>query len=341
LHNAVRPVDTVGEWPRGPRGFDAGKKIKGRKRHIVTDTQGQLRDALAAFGRWTVEIIESSQIRRNHYGTRPLNHFRSGPAMSELPILGIIPAAGVSARLAPLPCSKELLPVGFFDTPNGPRPMPVCLYLLERLRIAGVDRAFLVLRSGKWDIPAYLGSGERFEMSLGYLLMNLAHGAAYSIDQAYPFAQRCLVALGFPDIIFNPPDAYAHLIARQRTTGADVVLGLFPTDQPQSVDMIDLAESGRIRRIDVKPSHSELAYTWALAVWAPTFTEFLHVHLARIDRCRAGQAEGPEREVHVGDVVQAAVETGMHVDSVVFAGGEALDIGTPGNLARAATRYGT
>jgi len=26
----------------GPRGFDAGKKIKGRKRHIVTDTQGNL-----------------------------------------------------------------------------------------------------------------------------------------------------------------------------------------------------------------------------------------------------------------------------------------------------------
>jgi hypothetical protein len=26
----------------GPRGLDAGKKIKGRKRHIVTDTQGNL-----------------------------------------------------------------------------------------------------------------------------------------------------------------------------------------------------------------------------------------------------------------------------------------------------------
>ncbi len=26
----------------GPRGFDAGKKIKGRKRHIVTDTEGHL-----------------------------------------------------------------------------------------------------------------------------------------------------------------------------------------------------------------------------------------------------------------------------------------------------------
>ena len=26
----------------GPRGFDAGKKIKGRKRHIITDTVGHL-----------------------------------------------------------------------------------------------------------------------------------------------------------------------------------------------------------------------------------------------------------------------------------------------------------
>ena len=26
----------------GPRGYDAGKKIKGRKRHIVTDTEGNL-----------------------------------------------------------------------------------------------------------------------------------------------------------------------------------------------------------------------------------------------------------------------------------------------------------
>lgn len=30
---------------RGPRGYDAGKRIKGRKRHIVTDTQGELLEA--------------------------------------------------------------------------------------------------------------------------------------------------------------------------------------------------------------------------------------------------------------------------------------------------------
>jgi putative transposase len=89
----------------GPRGFDAAKKMMGRKRHIVTDTQGfllallvhaaniqdnhgavpllgalrqnfptlrhifadrvyrgdKLRNAVAAFGRWTIEIVTRSE----------------------------------------------------------------------------------------------------------------------------------------------------------------------------------------------------------------------------------------------------------------------------------------
>jgi putative transposase len=89
----------------GPCGFDAGKKVKGRKRHIVTDTEGsllavqvhaaniqdvhgavpllkhigllfpklrhifadrvyrgkQLPEAIAEFGKWTIEIITRSQ----------------------------------------------------------------------------------------------------------------------------------------------------------------------------------------------------------------------------------------------------------------------------------------
>jgi putative transposase len=89
----------------GPRGFDAAKRVKGRKRHMVTDTQGfllallvhtaniqdnhgavpllaalrqtfptlqhifadrvyrgdKLRNAVAAFGRWTIEIVTRSE----------------------------------------------------------------------------------------------------------------------------------------------------------------------------------------------------------------------------------------------------------------------------------------
>ena len=89
----------------GPRGFDSAKRIRGRKRHIVTDTQGfllavlvhaaniqdnhgavpllaalrqtfpklqhifadriyrgdQLRNAIAAFGRWMIEIVTRTE----------------------------------------------------------------------------------------------------------------------------------------------------------------------------------------------------------------------------------------------------------------------------------------
>lgn len=259
----------------------------------------------------------------------------------ELPVIGLIPAAGVSARLAPLPCSKELLPVGFTPSPAGPRPKPVCLYLLERMRRAGIERALLVLRPGKWDIPAYLGHGGQLGLSLGYLIMDLPHGSPYTLDQAHPFVRGCLVALGFPDIIFEPADAYAQLIARQRAGGADVVLGLFPCDTPHTADMVATDEAGRVERIEIKPAQSALRYSWMIALWGPRFTEHLHRHLAEVEllRSSADPALRPQREVFVGDVLRSAIARGLHVDSVAFPEGEALDVGTPASLLRAVRRY--
>ena len=37
-----RQPEREDQGKRGPRGYDAGKKVKGRKRHIVVDTQGLL-----------------------------------------------------------------------------------------------------------------------------------------------------------------------------------------------------------------------------------------------------------------------------------------------------------
>ena len=259
---------------------------------------------------------------------------------TELPIVGLIPAAGLAQRLGPLPCSKELLPVGFAPSPSGPRPKPVCLYLLERMAQAGIERAFLVLRSGKWDIPAYLGDGERLGMRLAYLLMNLPYGAPYTLDQAYAFVRGCVVALGFPDIIFEPADAYRQLLERLHSTGADVVLGLFPAEQPQSSDLVAAAADGRVARIEIKPPQSDLTSCWMIAVWGPSFTEFLHGYLAERER-RAGPAaeRSLDRELYIGEVIQAGIEAGLHVNSVAFPHGSALDVGTPGNLQRAVRRY--
>ena len=69
---------------------------------------------------------------------------------SEKEVIGLIPAAGLATRLAPLPCSKELYPVGFWSEYSGQQvhPKAVWQYLLEKMRLAGISKAYFILRQG-------------------------------------------------------------------------------------------------------------------------------------------------------------------------------------------------
>jgi len=257
-------------------------------------------------------------------------------------VIGLIPAAGQATRIAPLPASKELYPIGFRTVAGdrGLRPKVVCHYLLEKMRRAGIHKAYFVLRSGKWDIPAYLGDGAMLDMHLGYLMMGLPFGVPYTLDQAYPFVQDALVALGFPDILFQPDDAFTQLLARQATSQADVVLGLFPTDQPHKAGMVDFDTQGRVRLIIEKPAQTHLQYMWGIAVWTPAFTHFLHQYLATLQAAQNAANPPPQlRELPIGDVIQAALTSDLRVEAEVFAGGAYLDIGTPEDLVRAVRTF--
>lgn len=252
-------------------------------------------------------------------------------------IVGLFPAAGLANRISPLPCSKELFPIGFrtIEDDEGVRPKAVCLYLLESMRQAGVQKTFVILREGKWDIPAFLGDGRSLDMQLAYLMMNLPYGAPYTLDQAYPHVQDALIAVGFPDIIFQPDDAFVHLVQCQQETDADLVLGLFPVDQPHKMDMVVLDENGRVRQIVIKPQQTELKYTWFIAVWTPKFTRFMH-HFLQERLANADLA----KELYLGDVIQAALDTGFYVESVLFENGRYIDIGTPDDLMKAVINQG-
>ena len=260
-------------------------------------------------------------------------------------VVGLLPAGGQATRIAPLPVSKELYPVGFrrVEEDRSLRPKVVCHYLLEKMRLAGIIRAYIVLREGKWDIPAYLGDGTMLDMHLAYLMMRLPFGAPYTINQAYPFVQDALVAFGFPDIIFQPDDAFVQLLNRQATTNADIILGLFPADQPQKMDMVDLDENGQVRQIVIKPLQTHLRYTWFIAVWTPVFTRFMHEHLVAIRNVNgqddAGNNAPEQRELFVGDVIQAAIHNDLRVETVLFPDGTYLDIGTPDDLMKAVRNF--
>jgi glucose-1-phosphate thymidylyltransferase len=244
-----------------------------------------------------------------------------------LPLFGLIPAAGRAVRLGPLPCSKELLPIGFRETPSGPVPKVAGHYLLERFRTGGVRRIFMVLHESKGDVPRYFGTGEMADVDLAYLSIPGSRSVPETLDRAFPFVADAIVALGFPDVIFQPIDAYARLIERQAATEADLVLGLFPAERCHSTDMVELAPDGRVIRVEIRPASTTLRYNWLIAVWSPAFTRFL--------REAVRSTPAVEAELQIGAVVQSAVATGLHVEGVEFPGGSYRDIGTPTELAAA------
>src|SRR5688572_17155863 len=133
-------------------------------------------------------------------------------------VIGLIPAAGRAVRLAPLPCSKELYPIGFQAAQEGSRPKVVGHFLLEKMRAAGITKAYMVLRQGKWDIPAYFNDGRMVGMDIAYRVVPDSPSVPHTLDGAYSFTKNTLVAFGFPDILFRTRDAYARMLSRQLET---------------------------------------------------------------------------------------------------------------------------
>ena len=198
---------------------------------------------------------------------------------------------------------------------NSRVPKVAAHYLLEKFRAAGITKAFLVMKDGKWDIPSYFREGDLVGLSLAYIVIAGSLGPPDTLDRAYPFLEQKRVAFGFPDILFGPDDAYARLITRQEQTGADVVLGLHEIEDPRVWDMVDCDKAGLVRDIVMKPASTLLTHGWCCAVWTPAFTEFLHSFL-RADETRrnldrlASKVNDPGGDLAVGVVLQAALRPG-------------------------------
>jgi glucose-1-phosphate thymidylyltransferase len=257
--------------------------------------------------------------------------------------MGLIPAAGHGSRLSPLPMSKELYPVGLTVSLDGvPRTKVAAEYLLGRMSRAGVRDALIILRPGKWDIPSYFGDGSSLGMRLAYVTVHVPYGVPFTINQALPFVGDSTVAFGFPDILFWPENAYDVILQRLQRSSADIVLGLFPTEEPNRVGLVDVDSRGRVLGIHEKSHVTGLRFMWAIAVWRPTFSRFLHDTIeSDLRRRQAHDAPGlrgttaDSPEYPIGDVIHAAAHSGLVVEAETFEQGRYIDIGTPQNLIKA------
>jgi glucose-1-phosphate thymidylyltransferase len=253
-------------------------------------------------------------------------------------VVGLVPAAGRGRRIAPAPCSKEILPIGFLRDEDGAvRPRVVSDHLFRKFARAGASKAYVVLRAGKWDIPAYFRDGHSVGLDVAYLVLDHSIGTPDTLDRAYRFVASAPVLFGFPDIVFGPDDVFVHLLSTLHAAAADLVLGLYPAPAADLsvLDMVDVDEIGRVRAIELKPPTTRLTLAWMCAAWTPTFTQFLHGFMARErEQARGAQAvdSDPSEDLPMGAVIAGALDTGLRVYGVPFPHDTFIDIGTPGRL---------
>lgn len=247
-------------------------------------------------------------------------------------VIGLIPAAGRGTRLPGRECSKEVLPLPESLRRQGLR--VAADPLLWGFGRAGIRRALVLLRPGKEDVPRRLGS-RRFGVELTYREVGETRSVVETLAAAVPAASGAIVALGFPDVLLRPADGFDALLRRLEEGSAAAVLGLYPNDRPARSDIVELADANAVRRISVKSSRPAPGLAWMTAVWRPPVSAFLAEHVARYGP-RAPGEDGGERERQPGDVLNAALADGLRIDAVAFADGASLDIGTPGDLERAA-----
>ena len=243
------------------------------------------------------------------------------------PIVGLMPAAGRATRLGLTEQSKEVLEIA---AEGGSE--PVCAPLLRGWADAGIARALIILRDGKWDIPARLGDGADFGVDLAYLVVGDTRSAPETLCRARGWSAGYDVAIGFPDLLLHPHDAWRRLVLFHREGGQHLSFGCFPCDRPGKADMVNLDDDGRLRDLVIKDPSCPYRWTWSIAIWTPAVSDLMR---RMVDRDRVAPRQ---REVWVGDVLRAAAEEGLDVRGLRFEGGSFLDVGTPEDLAVARGR---
>ncbi|MDN5203115.1 sugar phosphate nucleotidyltransferase [Fulvivirgaceae bacterium BMA10] len=257
--------------------------------------------------------------------------------MPDQSIIGIIPCGGNASRISPLPCSKEIYPIGFTDEkdPSKKRPKVVSSSLIDKMVEGGGAEIFMVIKKGKWDIPNYFGDGAAYGANIAYAVVEKPFGVPFTIDQVYPFTKNKIVLFGFPDILFSPKDAYRKLLMNYDNGDYDVILGLFPVREKHKWDMVKTNSSGEVIDIKMKPRETDFEYAWVIACWGSKFSSFNHQYckefLHKTDQ-KAINKNQQSTEFHLGHVFQEAIEKGLRVQSVIFDSGKCIDIGTPEDL---------
>jgi glucose-1-phosphate thymidylyltransferase len=243
------------------------------------------------------------------------------------PPIGLLPAAGRGVRFGASGYAKELFPLLFEGPEDGDfEPRPICELALRAIRAAGAERCVTVVSREKVELLRVLGQGLTVGLALAYVVQPEPRGLPDVIRCAEPWTGDADTVLAMPDTVFLPSSALAEVHSRLLETGADVVLGVFPVDEPERLGPVEIGPDGSVIRVLDKPGSTPHRNTWGVASWTARFTSFCG------DWAAAQRKEHPDGELALGHAFEAARKEGLSVRAVFFEGGQFLDVGTPRGL---------
>lgn len=139
-------------------------------------------------------------------------------------MIGLILAAGKGTRMRPYSnaINKEMSLIG---------ESPVIEYNVRALANAGVNKAFIVLGEGKWQVLEYLRDGRRFNIALSYIYQDIGEkeenkGTAKAIQSAEEWIDDDFIVI-YGDSFFYPYDFLRDEIAAHSRENADATMGVY------------------------------------------------------------------------------------------------------------------
>lgn len=236
---------------------------------------------------------------------------------------GLIPAAGMATRMRPFRYPKELLPVHFQPAKQNEfiRPKLLIEYSLEALSAGGVDHVYIVVPEWKPEIMRYLENGAQFGHEIAYLYNSNALGLADALLSGYPWLKENLTFFVMPDTLFSPAGAFADLEQKLHSENADLVLGVFPTDEAQHLAPVEFAENGRVLNIWEKPPLPKFNNTWGIAIWNSNFWTYFKDNSSNLT---AG--------ISITETFHNAAQSNLKVFCVYFEQGWYRDVGRINNI---------
>lgn len=248
----------------------------------------------------------------------------------DVPLVGLLPAAGRGVRFGASGYIKELFPLLFTSDSHDRilEPRPLCEMALRNIRAAGAERCLVLISPEKMEILRVLGAGSGVDLALAYMVQAEPRGLPHAVRCARPWLGAADVVFAMPDTIVLPADALRRVHEFRLKTGADLTLGVFPVDEPERFGPVEVAPDGAILRILDKPPHREVKTVWGVCAWAEPFTRFC------ADWDAAAERERPKERV-LGNAFDAARKAGLAVNACVLDDGVYLDIGTPRGLREA------